>query len=142
MAGSSIRGRMALYLEYKGVSDYRFEKDLGLSKGYWNKAKNPTSEILEKFVGLYSDISSEWLLTGSGDMLKQVMAQDASTPSSGIGAERSFLEKEAFYLRLIRDKNADLIKAMETIERKDQEILKLELEIDAMKKKLESKRVG
>lgn len=32
----SIKERISQYLKYKGISDYRFEKDLGLSKGYWN----------------------------------------------------------------------------------------------------------
>lgn len=76
MSELNIRDRMALYLEFKGISDYRFEKDLGLSKGYWNKAKNPTSEIVRKFVGIYTDISSDWLLTGKGEMLKK---EDLST---------------------------------------------------------------
>lgn len=142
MIGSSIRGRMALYLEYKGISDYRFEKDLGLSKGYWNKAKNPTSEILEKFVGLYSDISPEWLLAGSGEMLKKPSVQGTSAQPVGLGSEREFLEKEFFYLKAIRDKSADLIKAMDKIEEKEKEILRLKAEIESLKVRLESKQVG
>lgn len=66
----SIKERISQYLKYKGISDYRFEKDLGLSKGYWNKAKNPSYEILIRICGIYTDISPEWLLTGEGEMLR------------------------------------------------------------------------
>lgn len=71
MADSIIRERISQYLSYKNISDYRFEKDLDLSKGYWNKAKNPSSEILNKISGIYTDLSDEWLLRGEGEMLKQ-----------------------------------------------------------------------
>lgn len=66
-----IKEKIREYLEYKGVSDYRFEKELSLSKGYINKAKNPTSDVLIKMCGIYTDISAEWLLRGEGDMLKE-----------------------------------------------------------------------
>lgn len=71
MADSIIRERISQYLSYKNISDYRFEKDLDLSKGYWNKAKNPSSEILNKISGIYTDLSAEWLLRGEGEMLKR-----------------------------------------------------------------------
>lgn len=83
MDNLSIRDRMDLYLEFKGISDYRFEKDLGLSKGYWNKAKNPTSEIVGKFVGFYTDISPEWLITGQGEMLNPPVASEATQITTG-----------------------------------------------------------
>lgn len=71
MTDSIIKERISQYLNSKSISDYRFEKDLGLSKGYLNKAKNPSSDILMKMCGIYSDINPEWLLTGEGDMLKK-----------------------------------------------------------------------
>lgn len=64
--------RIRQYLDYKDISDYRFEKELSLSKGYINKAKNPTSDVLMKICGIYTDISPEWLVTGNGEMIKSV----------------------------------------------------------------------
>ena len=74
-------------------------------------------------------------------MLKKPTNQEASGNISNLEVEKSFLEKEFFYLKAIRDKNEDLIKAMEKIEMKDKEILKLKSEIEDMKRKLESKHV-
>ena len=65
-----IIDRIRQHLDFKGISDYRFEKELSLSKGYINKAKNPTSDVLMKICGIYTDISPEWLVTGKGEMIK------------------------------------------------------------------------
>ena len=65
-----IIDRIRQYLDFKGISDYRFEKELSLSKGYINEAKNPTSDVLMKICGIYTDISPEWLVTGKGEMIK------------------------------------------------------------------------
>lgn len=78
----SIKERISQYLKYKGISDYRFEKDLGLSKGYWNKAKNPSYEILIRICGIYTDISPEWLLTGEGEMFKGNISQTSHGDNS------------------------------------------------------------
>ena len=51
-----IIDRIKQYLNHKGISDYRFEKTLSLSKGYINKAKNPTADILMKICGIYRHI--------------------------------------------------------------------------------------
>lgn len=130
MDNLSIRDRMALYLEFKGISDYRFEKDLGLSKGYWNKAKNPTSEIVGKFVGFYTDISPEWLLTGNGEMTKQPTNQETPVSTNNSDMESAFLKKEAFYLRQMNERLDELIEANETIEN-------LKEEVESLKKQLE-----
>lgn len=62
---------MQEYLDSKGISAYRLEKDLGKTKGYWGKTKNPTAEFITLFVNKYADISESWLLTGEGEMLKK-----------------------------------------------------------------------
>lgn len=71
MSDFIVKDRISQYLNYKGISDYRFEKELGVSKGYWNKAKNPSSDILVKMRSIYTDLSAEWLLTGEGQMLRE-----------------------------------------------------------------------
>lgn len=79
-----VKDRIKEYIEYKGITDYRFEKDMSLSKGYINKAKNPTADILMKMCGIYTDLSSEWLLRGEGPMLKP--DQPSSVYQSGMNA--------------------------------------------------------
>lgn len=75
MNDSTVKDRISLYLENKGIIEYRFERDLDLSKGYFNKAKNPSSDVLVKLSGIYSDLSTEWLIRGEGPMLKKESSQ-------------------------------------------------------------------
>lgn len=138
----SIKERIQQYANIKGISIYQLEKDAGMSKSSWNRTKNISSEACSNLVNIYTDISPEWLLTGEGEMLKKPSVQGTSTQPLGLGSDREFLEKEFFYLKTIRDKSADLIKAMDKIEEKEKEILRLKAEIESLKVRLESKQVG
>lgn len=137
----SVKDNIYLFLSTKGISPTKAERELGWSVGALTKANSITSDRLKEFILFYSDISPEWLLTGSGDMLKRPTNQEASGNISTLEAEKSFLEKEFFYLKAIRDKNADLIKAMEKIEEKEKEILRLKAEIESLKGMLDKQKV-
>lgn len=137
----SVKDNIYLFLSTKGISPTKAERELGWSVGALTKANSVTSDRLKEFILFYSDISPEWLLTGSGDMLKRPTNQEASGNISTLEAEKSFLEKEFFYLKAIRDKNADLIKAMDKIEEKEKEILRLKAEIESLKGMLDKQKV-
>lgn len=137
----SVKDNIYLFLSTKGISPTKAERELGWSVGALTKANSVTSDRLKEFILFYSDISPEWLLTGSGEMLKKPTNQEASGNISTLEAEKSFLEKEFFYLKAIRDKNADLIKAMDVIEEKDKEILRLKAEIESLKGMLDKQKV-
>mgnify|MGYP000478219726 CR=1 len=137
----SVKDNIYLFLSTKGISPTKAERELGWSVGALTKANSVTSDRLKEFILFYSDISPEWLLTGSGEMLKKPTNQEASGNVSTLEAEKSFLEKEFFYLKAIRDKNADLIKAMDKIEEKEKEILKLKAEIESLKGMLDKQKV-
>lgn len=137
----SVKDNIYLFLSTKGISPTKAERELGWSVGALTKANSVTSDRLKEFILFYSDISPEWLLTGSGEMLKKPTNQEASGNVSNLEAEKSFLEKEFFYLKAIRDKNADLIKAMEKIEEKEKEILRLKAEIESLKGMLDKQKV-
>lgn len=66
----TIKERMTEYQGYRGMSDYAVEKALGKSKGYWHTCKNPTAGIIQLFVEKFPDISAEWLLRGTGPMIR------------------------------------------------------------------------
>lgn len=66
----TARERIQKYLDYRGITGYRFEKEIGKSKGTWASCKNPTAEFLCKVVDIYTELSAEWLLRGEGEMIK------------------------------------------------------------------------
>ncbi len=65
--------RFKEYLESKGISNAQAERDCGFSNGLIGNAfKTKTaigSDKLEKILIVYSDLSAEWLLRGTGTML-------------------------------------------------------------------------
>lgn len=65
--------RFKEYLNSKGISNAKAEKDCGFSNGLIGNAfKTKTaigSDKLEKILSTYVDLSAEWLLRGTGSML-------------------------------------------------------------------------
>jgi len=66
--------RMKEYLDYKGIRTASAEKACGLGNAtlgtvFKNPDANIGSKVLEKFLNTYTDLSAEWLLRGSGNML-------------------------------------------------------------------------
>lgn len=64
-----IRERLRKFIDYKGISRYKFYKDLGLSNGFLDKEGNIGSDKCEKIIYQYPDLNIIWLITGEGDML-------------------------------------------------------------------------
>lgn len=68
--------RLDKYLSYKGITEYRATKDAGLSKGTITKSREENRDLsnktVEKLVEVYSDLNKVWLLTGEGEMLKNL----------------------------------------------------------------------
>lgn len=137
----NVKDRIFEYLKYKGVSITKAESLLCWSKGALLKSNSISSDRLGEFYLHFCDVSPEWLLTGKVEMLKKPTNQEASGNAITLEAEKSFLEKEFFYLKAIRDKNADLIKAMDKIEEKEKEILRLKAEIESLKGMLDKQKV-
>jgi len=65
----TIKERVLQYLNFKGVSNYRFYKVTGLSNGMLDKKGAIGSDKCELIISYYPDMSLEWFLTGKGEML-------------------------------------------------------------------------
>jgi len=74
---TSISDRIRQIIDYKGVSVNKFSDLIGASNSYFNKVlKNNTSvgsDRIEKILREIPEINPEWLLTGRGNMLKEVV---------------------------------------------------------------------
>lgn len=140
---NSIIQRITDIITSKGFSENSFAKQIGSNQRTINQQlrgdRRLSLDTVCNVISSFEDISAEWLLRGEGEMLKKKTDQEAS--GNTLEAEKSFLEKEFFYLKAIRDKNADLIKAMDKIEEKEKEILRLKAEIESLKGMLDKQKV-
>ncbi|KQX14438.1 peptidase S24 [Flavobacterium sp. Root420] len=62
---------MREYLDYKGITKYKFCNDLGFSNKFLDNSSNMGTDKACKILHHYPEINSEWLLTGNGAMLKE-----------------------------------------------------------------------
>lgn len=74
----TVKDRIQQYIDYKGISIYRLEASAELSKGYWAKTKSISADVVMKISRIYTDISTEWLLRGEGEMIKGEMLKSSS----------------------------------------------------------------
>lgn len=86
---SIIKQNILKYLEYKGITPYRFYKENNVTRGILTQNNGITEENLLKFVQFAQDISLNWLLTGNGSMLKtetplEDTSNDVLTPENGV----------------------------------------------------------
>jgi hypothetical protein len=85
-----ILNRLGDYLLYKNLSFNKFEKSLSVSHGSISNAfkrqKNIGSNVIENILNTYPEISAEWLLRGTGEMLN---SNDLTTFT-----KRDLLDKE------------------------------------------------
>lgn len=118
----TIQNRLLKYLAFKGITPYRFCKDLNFSLGYLDKKGAIGTDKYLKIIEYYVDISPEWLLTGKGDMIKEVM-----------GAKQPVVkEKEDGEINPINYK--ELWKSSEyTISLQKEKIASLERELEGLK---------
>jgi len=63
--------RVREYLDFKGITKYKFCNDLGFSNKFLDNSSNMGTDKACKILHHYPDMNSEWLLTGRGSMLKQ-----------------------------------------------------------------------
>lgn len=63
--------RIVQFIEYKGITKYKFCKDLGFSNKFLDNSSNMGTDKACKILHYYPEINPEWLLTGEGSMLKE-----------------------------------------------------------------------
>jgi phage repressor protein C with HTH and peptisase S24 domain len=64
-----IKERLVKYLDYKGLSKYKFYKDTGISNGFLDKEGAIGSDKCEIICTVYNDLNLYWLINGKGEMI-------------------------------------------------------------------------
>lgn len=67
---SLIKQNILLYLKENGISEYKFYKESGITRGILSQNNGISEENISRFLAYAPDINTQWLLTGIGDMIK------------------------------------------------------------------------
>lgn len=71
----TVKQRLIAFIKFKGLSQLRFEKSIDAGNGFVNNIRKSIgadkSLIISK---VYPDLNIDWLLTGEGEMLKNLSA--------------------------------------------------------------------
>lgn len=65
-----VKERVQAYLDKNNIKTSAFEREVGLSNGYWRKTKSISANCVAMILGKYPELSAEWLLRGEGEMEK------------------------------------------------------------------------
>lgn len=80
---NTVKQRLIKYLKYKDITQREFADIVGLSSGYVNAIrKGILPDTLHKIAVHFPDLNTGWVITGEGDMLKQI--QQVGDNNSGI----------------------------------------------------------
>ncbi len=66
---SLIKKNILKFIDYKGISKYKFYQETGITRGILDQNNGMSEENAAKFLAYYSEVSAKWLITGKGSML-------------------------------------------------------------------------
>jgi len=82
-----IKERILQFIEIKQLKKEKFFREIGVtSANFRGKAVNTplNSSTIENIFTIYPEINPDWLLTGKGEMLRNVKTADVSSESTTI----------------------------------------------------------
>lgn len=138
---SNIKDRVLMIASSRGINKVDFFKDLGLSYANFKGAQKQSSLSSDAVVTIltkYNDISPEWLVTGEGEMFKEVaLARDkqenyGEQPSEGLDLDETFPFRAA--QRVISSQEVTIRSQEKTIRSLEKQIEFLEREIKMLNK--------
>ena len=112
----NIKERIQKYLDSKSIKTATFEREVGLSNGYWKKTKSISADMLATILRRYSDLSVDYVVKGVEPMLCCYRSTSPEAPfllgESEPGTSRTEQEKDdrirflEQQLKLEKDKSA------------------------------------
>jgi hypothetical protein len=118
---SIIKQNILKYLEFIGITPYKFYQETGITRGILSQNNGMSEENTARILDYYKDIDANWLLTGMGNMLK-----------SDNNLYNAYLHDNVEPVEQLNYK--DLADArFQIIEMKDEKILRLEKELSELK---------
>lgn len=67
---SPIKNKILQYIEYKGISKYKFYQESGITRGVLDKESGISEDNIAKFIAYAPEVDLSWLFLDQGKMLK------------------------------------------------------------------------
>ena len=135
---SPIKKNILQYIDYKGISKYKFYQETGITRGVLDQNNGMSEENTARFIAQYPEVSTDWLLTGKGAMLRGQSAPEVAPPPSE-PAFPGFIEKIQDLSVKVGRLEAENEHLRAAIEAKQREIEAQRREIEARQKEIEDK---
>lgn len=129
---NDLKQRLLQFIEFQGVSVREFSKKAGISPAQLSSKaliSAFSTDNLTKILTVYPNLSPDWLLTGSGSMLRSGGASSVSLVSSPCSCNTNTVINETEVVSALRQQ---LAQANLQLAKKDEQINKL---LDLLNKK-------
>ena len=81
-----MKDRIKQYMDYKSISAGELSSRLDVQRSnishILNGRNKPGASFIEKLLISFPDLNARWLLTGTGDMIEDIVANDADVVSA------------------------------------------------------------
>lgn len=157
---SPIKERILQFANSLGISKREFYKIINVSRGTLESKTGITEDIVSKFIASFPEISTDWLLKGEGDMYKNkitgnrnitnfihisfsfsniIKGNNNITTGSTVGGRIINITGETDYQKIIKENEIELTRQDKSSEETQQQINILKVEIESLKRELQSK---
>jgi hypothetical protein len=115
---SIIKQKILQYLDFKGISKYKFYQETGITNGILSQNNGISEDNLLRFLSVYKDISAEWLMRDEGSMLKTetVPVPSDETPpdtlNTSLNTLKGILEGHASDIDMLKNEVANIKKRL------------------------------
>jgi hypothetical protein len=133
----TIKEKILTFLEKKGISKADFYAETGIESSNFkgkNKDSLPGSAMLVKILTIYPDLSADWLLTGTGEMLKtKSISKDTSAASKTLSLSNKDTENNLYEQEKSKE-SLVITQLIDTIKQQAEEIGRLKARIDELER--------
>lgn len=118
----TVKERLKTFIKFKGFGQGKFESMCGLSNGYVNNIRQSIlPDKLQKIALQFPDLNTGWLMTGEGEMLKNIHQTANGDGNMQVAGNGNTVTHTDTALTKALDENAELrklvSKAQEQIDR-------------------------
>lgn len=109
MSQENIKERFLQFIEYKKFSKRAFQQSIGVSNSYIQNISNGIgADVLNRITQVYPELNTKWLLTGEGNMLKDL--EQINKPNTSSYIPQEFIQALFEERKRHDEMNAELIR--------------------------------